>query len=115
MTRVIGCRVYFDWGIDGTFTDESANVVSVSGDTRFVPPEALVVGSQGIVDKCTIELRNAAGRYSALNSSGVAPNGDAYHVPVYVDTTLNANAGSPTWTRAANTSVRVPPATVTAR
>ena len=42
MGRVINCRVWFDWDFNGTYTDESANLVSASGDTRFAPPEALV-------------------------------------------------------------------------
>jgi hypothetical protein len=108
MTRVIGCRVFFDWGLDGSFTDESANLVSVSGDTRFVPPEALVVGSQGIVDKCTIELRNTNGRYSALNASSpiysLISGGKIYQVPVYVETTVNGS----TWTKVFRGVTKIP-------
>lgn len=111
MSRVIGIRVFFAWDF-ASYTDESTNVVRVSGESRFAPPEAAVTASQGIVDRCTIELRNVSGRLSALNASGALYNsirdGKAYHVPVYVDTTLNANAGSPTWTRVFTGVAKIP-------
>ena len=93
MSRLIGCRVWFDWDFNGTFTDESANLVRCEGEARFHPPEAAITASQGIVDRCSIELRNTAGRYSALNTGGAlyayVQGGGAYHVPVRVDTTIN--------------------------
>lgn len=93
MARTIGCRVWFDWDYNGVFTDESANLVRCSGDTRFSPPEASLFAAQGIVDKASIELRNTGGRYSPLNTGGALyasiQNGGAYHVPVYIETTIN--------------------------
>jgi len=92
MSRVIGCRVFFAWDLS-SYTNESTNLVTAGGELRFAPPEALAIGAQGIVDRCAIELRNTNGRYSALNSSSPLysniQNGGAYHVPVYVDTTIN--------------------------
>lgn len=100
MGRVIGCRVLFDWDFNGVYTDESANLVRCNGDTRLAPPEANLFAAQGIVDKATIELRNAAGRYSPLNTGGALysaiQNGGAYHVPCYVETTID---GGSSWQR----------------
>ena len=107
MTRVIGCTVAFQWDFTN-WTDESANVVRVSGETRFTPPDQAVTASQGIVDRCTIELRNVSGRYSALNTSGALyaniQNGGAYHVPVKVETTINGS----TYTRVFTGVTKIP-------
>lgn len=109
MGRVINCRVWFDWDFNGTYTDESANLVSASGDTRFAPPEALVFASQGIVDKASVELRNTAGRYSPLNTGGALyayiQSGGAYHVPMYIETTID---GGGSWQRVFTGITQIP-------
>jgi hypothetical protein len=109
MGREIACRVLFDWDFNGTYTDESANLVRASGDARFAPPEAAITATQGIVDACSIELRNTAGRYSALNSSGALytylQSGGAYHVPVYVETSIN---GGSSWQRVFTGVTKIP-------
>ena len=38
MARTIGCKVWFDWDFNGTFTEETGNLVSADGDSRFNPP-----------------------------------------------------------------------------
>jgi hypothetical protein len=106
--RLIGCRVQFDWDFNGAFTDESANLVRASGETRFAPPEQSISATQGIVDRASIELRSVAGRYSALNTTGalysLIQNGGAYHVPVTIDTTIDGT----TWTRIFTGVTQVP-------
>lgn len=109
MGRVIGCRVWFDWDFNGSFTEETANLVRCSGDSRFNPPEANLFASSGIVDKASIELRNAAGRYSPLNTGGALyasiQNGGAYHVPCYVETTID---GGGSWQRVFTGITQIP-------
>lgn len=111
MARVIGCRVRFDWDFDGNFAehDESANVVSVNGSMQLAPPEQAITSTQGIVDRCEIELRNVAGRYSPLNTGGalysLIQNGKAYHAPVTVDMTVNDGAN---WTRVFTGVAKIP-------
>lgn len=113
--RQIDCRVWFDWGIDGSYTNESANLYRCSGDTSLHPPEAFISGSQGIVDRASIELRNAGGRYSALNANSplrtptdYIGDGKAYHVPVYIETTIN---GGSSWQRVFTGITQIPKAT----
>ena len=93
MARNIICKVWFDWNFDDVFTEETTNLVSASGDTRMMPFGDSILNSSGIVDQCQIELRNVAGRYSALNSGGALyayiQSGGIYHVPVYVETSIN--------------------------
>lgn len=93
MARTINCRVFFDWDFNGVFTDETANLVRASGELRFNPPEQSITASSGIVDACTLEMYNNAGRYSPLNTSGALytyiQTGKAFHCPVYVETCIN--------------------------
>jgi hypothetical protein len=93
--RTIGCKVWFDWDFNGVYTEETSNLVEASGEMRLSPAEQSISGSQGMVDQCTIELRNASGRYSPLNTSGAlyayTQNGGAYHVPMYVETMIDGS------------------------
>jgi hypothetical protein len=95
VTRIIGCRVWFDWDINGSYTEETTNLVSASGETRLSPPGDSISGSKGIVDRCEIELRNASARYSPLHTSGAlyayTQNGGSFHVPMYVETTVDGS------------------------
>lgn len=96
MARDIRCRVWFDWDLNGTFTQETDNLVSVDGNSRFTPPGETLTSGRGIVDQCRIELRNAAGRYSSLNTSSplyaYTQNGGTYHVPAYVEIAIDGSA-----------------------
>lgn len=102
MARTIGCKVWFDWDFNGSFTEETSNLVTVRGDTRIAPPGESITSAQGMIDSCTIELYNNAGRYSPLNSSGALytyiQDGKGYHVPVYVETTINGTDYTRTFT-----------------
>lgn len=95
MARVIGCKVWFDWDFNGSFTEETTNLVSASGSLSFAPAQESISASSGIVDACDVELRNTAGRYSPLNSAGAlyadVQSGKAYHVPMYVEATINGS------------------------
>jgi hypothetical protein len=85
--RTIDCRVWFDWDINGTYVNESANLVRCSGESRLAPPESFISSSSGIVDRVDVELRNVSRRYSIFNDGGAA-----YHVPMYIETTINGGA-----------------------
>ena len=108
MARTVGCNVWFDWNFDGTFTDESANLVDVRGEQRLAPPEQSISGGGGMVDECTITLRNTAGRYSSLNTGGALytdiRDGKLYHVPVLVEVTIDGS----TWRRVFTGVAKIP-------
>jgi len=95
-SRLVAFKVLFDWDFDGTFTDESANLVRCSGETRFNPPGQSILGSRGIVDTARIVLRNADKRYSTLNAAGplydYVKHGGAYRTPVRVEVSINGGA-----------------------
>lgn len=102
MARTIGCKVWFDWDFNDTFTEETGNLVSADGDSRFNPPGETLTSGRGIVDQCRIELRNTAGRYSSLNTASplyaYIQNGGTYHVPVYVEIAIDGSTYSRVFT-----------------
>lgn len=102
MTRVIGCRVYFDWDFNGTFTNETSNLISASGEMEFSSPQDSITSGSGIIDACSILLHNNGGRYSAFRSDSAivtyVQNGNAYHVPVRVDVTVDGSVYSRVFT-----------------
>lgn len=56
---------------DGTNpTEETGYLLRASGSTRLSAPGEAILSSRGIVDDLTITLRNAAGRYSPLLTTG---------------------------------------------
>lgn len=55
--RVVLRELRIAWN-NGAYVDESAHLVSASGDNRLWSPEAGMVGGKGIVDACRLVLRN---------------------------------------------------------
>lgn len=84
----IKIKVEFDWGIDGSFTDESAYLISARGVQKIASPRQSVTGNSGRTGECSLTLSNATGRFSSLNSGGAIyssiGNGKMYQVPVKV-------------------------------
>lgn len=96
MGRSIVWQLYIDWDFDGTYTDESARLVSASGSMQFYAPGESVTAGRGIVDQCTLLLNNADGRYSPLNSSGTLfstiQSGKAYHAAMYLRVSVDGGS-----------------------
>ena len=94
MTRTIAKRLYVAWDMTN-WVDESARVISISGENRFTRPTDAGTSSRGQVDRCTIELNNNDGRYSALNSAGALyaylQDGKAYHAPMYLQVAIDGS------------------------
>ena len=96
MPRTIAYRLYVDWDFNGVYTDESAYLVQATGDLSLSPPADFLTSGRGIVDRCRLELRNASGRFSALNSSSplytYIQSGKAYHAPMYLEVSINGGS-----------------------
>lgn len=95
MGRTVAYKLLIAW--DGaSYTDETARLVNASGENRLTPPDQAGTSSKGIVDRCSLELSNHDGRFSALNTSGplyaYIQNGKAYHMPVNLQVSLNGGA-----------------------
>ena len=92
-SRVLAIRLMVDWDFDGTYTDESAYLISADGDMRLAPFGAGLAGSQGMVSAASITLRNASGRFSPLRTDGALysaiRDGKAYHAPCYIEVSIN--------------------------
>ena len=95
-TRVIGARLWVDWDFDGNYTDESAYLVSASGDMSLVPPGAGLMSSSGIISQMKLTLRNASGRFSPLRTDGALytyiRDGKSYHAPCYLEVTIDGGS-----------------------
>jgi hypothetical protein len=109
MSRVIAWQFFVDWDFDNTYTNESANMISASGSMRLHPPAAQITSSSGIVDRAQFVLRNPAGRYSPLNTSGALyaaiGEGAAYHAPCYLNVSID---GGSNYTRIFTGVMKIP-------
>ena len=91
MPRTVLLRLYIAW--DGTnYIDESARLIQASGENRLTAPDQVGSG-RGIVDRCQLDLHNADGRYSPLNTGSAIysyiSGGGAYHRPMYLEASIN--------------------------
>jgi len=93
--RAVSVVVEVDWNRDGNFTNENANLVSVTGQQSLMAPQQMMTSGNGMVDRCTVTLFNNANRYSMLNeSSALAASigeGKAYQTPVRVSVTIDGD------------------------
>lgn len=58
------------WWNGATDSDETNYLVRASGSARFNPPGEAILSGRGMVDDMTVTLRNPAGRYSPLLTTG---------------------------------------------
>lgn len=96
MPRTVTFRLWVAW--DGTnYINESARLIQATGDNKLAAPDQLGQG-RGQVDRCTLELSNADGRYSPLNTSGALyasiQAGGAYHRPMYLEAAIDGSTYS---------------------
>lgn len=105
----IAARLFIDWSITGSYVNESANLVAASGEMRLAAPDSQITSPRGTVDQCTLTLRNPAGRYSPLNTSGALyasiGGGKAYHAPMYLEISIN---GGSNYTRVFTGVIKLP-------
>lgn len=124
MARIIAGRLYIAW--DGTnYVNESAYLVSASGDLRYAAPYSSLVGGAGITGQMNIVLDNASGRFSPLNTSGalyaLIGSGGMYMRPCYLEVSVDGSnyyrvftgvlkmpaAQSPTWNETSTVTLDV--------
>lgn len=84
--RVVKGQILIDWTHDGTYVDESAYLISASGNARLAPPFQSITGSSGQIPTASFLLNNASNRYSPLISAGPLysdiAGGQMYRMPV---------------------------------
>ena len=109
MTRLIQWDLRIDWNMDGTYTDESAYLISADGSIRLNNPEDSITAGRGIVDTASITLDNASGRFSPLNTASAITadiaSGGAYHVPMYLQVSVD---GVPNYSRVFTGILKIP-------
>jgi len=95
--------------MDGTYTDESAYLISADGGMRLANPEDSITSGRGIVDSASITLDNATGRFSPLNTASAITadiaNGGAYHIPMYLRVSVD---GVPNYSRVFTGVLKIP-------
>jgi len=93
--RVVSVTIKIDWDDDGNYTDESVNLVSVTGQQSLVAPQQMMTSGNGVVDRCTVTLFNNANRYSTLNDASPLAayigEGKAYQIPVRVEVEIDGD------------------------
>ena len=96
MPRVIKFDLRIDWGLDGSYSDESSRLVAANGSVRLAAPESGISSPRGTADQCTLTLDNSDGRFSPLNTSGPLysqlQGGGAYHAPMYLRVSVDNGA-----------------------
>lgn len=95
--RSLAAKFWVAW--DGTnYVNEAANIVSVTGQSRFSAYGSGALTGRGVTDQMTVILANSDGRYSPLNSgSAIYSNiseGKAYHRPCYFEVSVTGSGGS---------------------
>ena len=82
LSRLVEAKVEFQW--DGSsWTDETANLVSVSGAYEYFPPGESYQSGKSIIQQATVVLDNKSFRYSSWHPSSILyayrTQGGAYH------------------------------------
>jgi len=96
--RAIEAQLLVDWTHDSTYVDESARLMSASGNARMAPPYQSITGSSGQIPTASFLLNNASNRYSPLIASGALysaiSGGKLYRTPVRFRVSVD---GGSTW------------------
>lgn len=96
MPRTITFDLRIDWGLDGSYSDESSRLIAANGTLRLAAPESSISSPRGTVDQCTLTLANHDGRFSPLNIGGALYSslqlGGAYHAPMYLRVSIDDGA-----------------------
>ena len=91
--RVVKAKLWVKWTGSGSYSDESAYLMSFSGQVRLAPPLQTIMATRSIVDQVSITLHNTAQRYSSLqtgvNTLTYLHEGGAYHSPMYLEVSIN--------------------------
>jgi hypothetical protein len=94
IARTVSYLLEVDWDFNGTFTDESAYLISAEGSMSYAPLYKSLLEGRGVVDSCTLTLRNDTGRFSSRNSAGALyaylSAGGGYRIPVRLSVILNS-------------------------
>ena len=92
MSRLIEWRFKADWDRDGNFDDESANLISASGQMRLMAPGEALTGGRGVIDEAQVVLHNTSQRYNPDYAAGplyaYLQNGGGYQIPAYLSVSI---------------------------
>jgi len=92
VSRLIEWYFKADWDMDGTFDDESANLISASGQMRLMAPGEMLTGGRGVIDEAQIVLHNADQRYNPDYAAGplyaYLQDGGGYQIPAYLSVSV---------------------------
>lgn len=109
MPRTIAFELRIDFGLDGSYSDESSRLVAANGTVRLAAPESGISNPRGTVDQCTITLNNSDGRFSPLLTSSPIyadiSGGGAYHAPMYLRVSID---GGSTYSRVFTGVLKIP-------
>jgi hypothetical protein len=109
MPRTIAFDLRIDWGLDTSYSDESARLVAANGSVRLAAPESGITSPRGTVDQCTITLNNMDGRFSPLLTTSPIyadiAGGGAYHAPMYLRVSID---GGGTYSRVFTGVLKIP-------
>ena len=87
-SRIISFYIELDYNFDGTFTDETANVISFNVERSLSAILNPFIGASGRVDRAVVTLRNNNDRFSSKITTGAlysfVGNGKLFHVPIRV-------------------------------
>jgi hypothetical protein len=96
MPRQITFDLQIDWGLDGSYQDETSRLVAANGTVRLAAPESGITSPRGTVDQCTLTLNNVDGRFSPLVTTSPIHSfiggGGAYHSPFYLRVSVDGGA-----------------------
>lgn len=88
MNRIIGFYVELDYDFDGTFTDETENVISFKTERSVSGVDNPFINSSGKVDKAVVTFRNNDSRFSSRVETGdlysLIGNGKLFMVPIRI-------------------------------
>lgn len=107
--RVLNKRFLVAWG-GSTYTDETAYLVSLDGNSKLAPLGTAIMAGKGITAQMTVNLANESGRFSILNNTGPLYAGAGYLRPCYFDVQIDGGS----WVRVFTGVVKMPQETVLA-
>ena len=100
MSRLIEWYFKADWDRDGIFDDESANLISASGQMRLMAPGEALTGGRGVIDEAQVVLRNTDQRYNPDYAAGplytYLQDGGGYQIPAFLSVSVTNTGMSET-------------------
>lgn len=112
--RIVKAKIEIDWDGDGSFTDESANLLAARGEMRLTAPGSALMAPKGSTSRMSVTLFNrkdavTGRRYSPLNTASplyaALADGGAYHRPMRFSVSVD---GGSTYVRVFTGVIKIP-------